>query len=159
MTENEITENGITEHTQFSGNYYETTVKDAAEHGKICILDMDMEVHVTFLFLVLPVFPSRKLNSSDANMIRGITQRVEQVKKTDLDARYLYLFPPSLEELERRLEGRGTDSKDSIKRKLERAKEEMEVSKTEGIYDRIVVNRDVSTAYNELEEFIFEGQM
>ena len=42
-----ITEGGFIEHAQFSGNYYGTSVqavKDVAEKGRICILDIEMEV-------------------------------------------------------------------------------------------------------------------
>lgn len=42
-----VEEGGFIEHAQFSGNYYGTSVKavkDVAEKGKICILDIEMEV-------------------------------------------------------------------------------------------------------------------
>jgi guanylate kinase len=39
---------------------------------------------------------------------------VKQVKRTDLNARFVFLAPPSLEELEKRLRGRGTETEDSL---------------------------------------------
>ena len=42
-----VEEGGFIEHAQFSGNYYGTStqaVRDVAERGRICILDIDMEV-------------------------------------------------------------------------------------------------------------------
>lgn len=42
-----VAENGFIEHAQFSGNHYGTSVqavKNVAEQGRICILDIEMEV-------------------------------------------------------------------------------------------------------------------
>ena len=42
-----MSKNGFIEHAQFGGNYYGTSVqavKDIAEKGRICILDIEMEV-------------------------------------------------------------------------------------------------------------------
>ncbi len=82
---------------------------------------------------------------------------MKQVKKKDLHARFLFLSPPSPEELERRLRGRGTENEDSLKKRLDQAVKEMEFSKQEGIHDRIVVNDDVDKAYAEMEDFILGG--
>ena len=44
-----IAQGGFIEHAEFSGNYYGTSVqaiKNVAEKGRICILDIEMEVHV-----------------------------------------------------------------------------------------------------------------
>jgi guanylate kinase len=76
ITDDGIIEHGIIKHTLSFGSSYETSVKvvkDAANKGRICILNMEMEVCAAFPFLGLPVFPSRKPNPSDANEIRDIT--------------------------------------------------------------------------------------
>ena len=42
-----VKEGGFIEHAQFGGNYYGTSVKavkDVAEQGRICVLDIEMEV-------------------------------------------------------------------------------------------------------------------
>lgn len=39
---------------------------------------------------------------------------VKQVKRSDIKARYVFIAPPSEEELEKRLRGRATDSESSI---------------------------------------------
>lgn len=42
-----VSKNAFIEHAQFGGNYYGTTVqavKDVAQKGKICVLDIEMEV-------------------------------------------------------------------------------------------------------------------
>ncbi|KKK24931.1 guanylate kinase [Aspergillus ochraceoroseus] len=82
---------------------------------------------------------------------------VKQVKKTDLNARFLFLAPPSVEELERRLRGRGTETEESLQKRLAQARNELEFSKQPGAHDQIVVNDDLETAYQELKDFIVDG--
>ena len=78
-------------------------------------------------------------------------------KKDDLNARFLFLSPPSLEILEQRLRGRGTDDEDSVKKRLDQAKVEMEFAEKGEIHERVVVNDDLDKAYKEVEEFIVDG--
>ena len=89
--------------------------------------------------------------------ILGISKGVKQVRKTDLNARFLFLSPPSLEILEKRLRGRGTDDEDSIRKRLDQASEEMAFAKEEGAHDKIVVNDDLDTAYRQVEEWVVDG--
>lgn len=84
-------------------------------------------------------------------------QGVKQVKRTDLNARFLFLAPPSLEELERRLRGRGTESEESLKKRLAQAKNELEYSQQPGAHDKIVVNDDLEKAYTEMRDWIVDG--
>ncbi|RJE25630.1 guanylate kinase [Aspergillus sclerotialis] len=124
-----VSQHGFIEHAQFGGNYYGTSVqavKDIAEKGRICILDIEME-------------------------------GVKQVKKTDLNARFLFLSPPSLEELERRLRGRETETDESVRKRLDQAKKELEFSKQPGSHDKLVVNNDLEKAYEELRDWIVDG--
>ncbi|KAL2121085.1 hypothetical protein VTJ04DRAFT_5112 [Mycothermus thermophilus] len=79
---------------------------------------------------------------------------VKQIQASKFPARFVFIAPPSEEELEKRLRGRGTESEDSIQKRLKQAKVELEYSKT-GIHDRIIVNDDLEKAYKELEEFVF----
>ncbi len=62
------------------------------------------------------------------------------------DACSIFVQPPSVEELERRLRGRGTDSEETIAKRV--AKAEFELSKATE-FDHIVVNDDLDTAVNE----------
>jgi guanylate kinase len=75
------------------------------------------------------------------------------VKKTDLNARFLFLQPPSVEILEQRLRGRGTDKEEAILQRLAQAKNEIEYSKTEGAHDHIIVNDDLENAWKEFRAF------
>jgi guanylate kinase len=78
---------------------------------------------------------------------------VKQVKKSDINARYVFIAPPSEEELEKRLRGRGTEKEESIQKRLTQAKLELEFAKT-GVHDKIIVNDDLEKAYKELEDFL-----
>jgi guanylate kinase len=61
------------------------------------------------------------------------------------------LQPPSLEELERRIRGRGTDAEAAIQRRLERAREELAAAAE---FDATLVNGDLELALAELEKLL-----
>lgn len=82
-----------------------------------------------------------------------MTQGVKQVKKTDLNARFVFLQPPSVEVLEKRLRGRGTDKEEAILERLKQAEKEIEYSQTPGVHDRIIVNDDLERAWIEFKNF------
>ena len=69
------------------------------------------------------------------------------VKAALPEAVTVFLSPPSWEELERRLRGRGTESAEKIERRLETARAEMA---TRDDYDAVVVNDDLDRAVNDL---------
>ena len=83
----------------------------------------------------------------------GYLQGVKQVKKTDLNARFLFLQPPSVAILEQRLRGRASDSEEAILARLKQAENEIAYSKTPGVHDRIVVNDDLEKAWVEFRAF------
>jgi len=78
---------------------------------------------------------------------------VKQLHKSHLHARYLFLAPPSFDELERRLRGRGTDTEDAIQKRLTQAKAEMDYAQEQGVHDKVVVNDELDRAYREVEAF------
>ena len=69
------------------------------------------------------------------------------IRKKMPDAISVFIMPPSFEELERRLLGRGTDSKEVIAARLETALSEI---KRAPEYDYIVVNGDIDTAVDDV---------
>jgi guanylate kinase len=74
-----------------------------------------------------------------------------QVRERLPDARLLFLLPPSLAELERRLRARGTDPPAEVQRRLEIARREMrELDR----FDYAVVNDDLERAVGVLEEVL-----
>src|SRR5262249_38352911 len=64
------------------------------------------------------------------------------------DAVTIFLLPPSFEELERRLRGRGLDSSTSIRKRLDAAIEELGYY---GVYDYALVNDDLDTCVENLK--------
>ena len=69
------------------------------------------------------------------------------IRKKLPDAISIFIMPPSFEELERRLMGRGTDSKEVIAARLETALKEINRAPE---YDYIVVNGDIDTAVDDV---------
>ncbi|KAH7323028.1 guanylate kinase [Stachybotrys elegans] len=80
---------------------------------------------------------------------------VKQVKRSSIDARYVFIAPPAPEELEKRLRARGTEDENSIRKRLDRSVQELEFGKTAG-FDKIIINDDLETAYKELEDFVYQ---
>ena len=76
-----------------------------------------------------------------------------QVKKAAPDAVLVFIMPPSMEELERRLRGRGDTSEEQIAMRLERAVWEMEQRHW---YDHVVVNDDAERCAEEILKIIAE---
>lgn len=72
-----------------------------------------------------------------------------QVRQTFPAGFQLFLKPPSFEELERRIRGRGTDSEEAIQRRLQRARVEL---MAEQEFDAALVNGDLEQALGELEQ-------
>ncbi len=81
-------------------------------------------------------------------------QGAELVKKSDLDAVYVFIAPPSMAELERRLRGRGTEKEEAIKTRLANAGKEMEKTKEDGFFNRVIVNDTIHTSYCSLKAVI-----
>lgn len=67
------------------------------------------------------------------------------------EAMSIFIQPPSVDELRKRLEGRGTDAPEVIKQRLERAEFELGFAKE---FDRIVVNDDLAKAQSEVYDLV-----
>ncbi len=65
----------------------------------------------------------------------------------------VFIAPPGMEELERRLRGRGTDSEETIQKRMANAAGEMA---RQGEFDRIIVNEDFARARAELDQAVRE---
>lgn len=82
------------------------------------------------------------------------TQQLYQ--KMEVDVVRVFILPPSLEELQRRLNGRGTDSPEVIAARMERAR--AEISHWDG-YDYVVINDDVESCYAQVCEILHAERM
>ena len=78
-------------------------------------------------------------------------QGAGQIKEKMPEAILIFLYPPSMEELERRLRQRGTESAASIERRLKRAEEEMELIQ---LYDYAVENDQIEMAVEKISAII-----
>ena len=74
-----------------------------------------------------------------------------QVKERLKDAVMIFIAPPTLVELERRLRGRGTDSEEKVQKRLARAREEIKAIPE---FDYVVVNDDLDRAYARIEAIL-----
>ena len=78
------------------------------------------------------------------------------VRRMRSDAVLIFIAPPSLEVLEERLRGRGTETEEQIKLRLERVSMEMALAAE---YDAVVVNDDLDQATDELDALITSFEM
>ena len=116
-----IDENQFAEWALVHGNYY-GTLKETLEtfwaQGKHVLLDIDVQGADS----LRRVYPNRCFS--------------------------VFIAPPSLEELERRLRGRKTDSEEAIQKRMINARDEM---KRQDEFDLILVNDVFDSAYEKLE--------
>lgn len=103
------------------GNYYGTakkTIEGAFSRGKSVLLDIDV-------------------------------QGADSLKKSYPDCNLrIFIAPPSMEELEKRLRARGTDTEETIQKRMTNAREEMAHAPD---FDHVIVNGDFDRAYSELK--------
>ncbi|XP_050080846.1 uncharacterized protein LOC126568419 isoform X2 [Anopheles maculipalpis] len=111
----------------FSGNMYGTSkkaVENVQHQGKVCVLDIEIE-------------------------------GVKQIRNSDrLNPLLVFVNPPSIEELERRLRGRQTETEESLQKRLNTARKEIEYGTEVGNFDVVVQNNNLKQAYEDLRNFI-----
>jgi guanylate kinase len=74
-----------------------------------------------------------------------------QVRKRMDRSRLIFVKAPTADDLEKRIRGRGAETDEQIRTRLETARKEMEL---EGSYDHVVLNDDVSRAVDDLVAYI-----
>ncbi|MFM7548160.1 MAG: guanylate kinase [Cyanobacteriota bacterium] len=121
--ERQVGEGGFLEWAEFAGNLYGTPRGPVEEH----------------LAAGRPVLLEIELEGA------------RQVRQSFPAAVQLFIKPPSFDELERRIRGRGTDSEEAIGRRLERARVEVAA---EGEFDAALVNADLNQACEQLERLM-----
>ncbi len=118
-----IDEGKFLEHAEFVGNYYGTPLDKVNEQ-----LDLGKEV-------ILEID------------VKGAMQ----VKKKVPECVLIFILPPSKEALYDRLKGRGTETEEVIRKRIETANEELLISKN---YDYAVINDKVDKAVDQIIEII-----
>jgi guanylate kinase len=81
-------------------------------------------------------------------------QGARQVRQSMPDAQFVFLAPPSIEELVQRLSGRGTESPESVAARLGRAQIELAA---EPEFDQVVINDDVDRAARRIAALLTEA--
>lgn len=92
-------------------------------------------------------YVTEKLMQGQNVILEIEVQGALQVKKLYPDGILIFLVPPNLEELGRRLTNRGTEDKEAINRRIHRALEEMEFVQE---YDYVVINDTVEQATEDI---------
>lgn len=113
----------LLEYAEYVGNYYGTSLKVIRD----------------------------KLDQGSDVLLDIEVQGAAKVRSKCPYAVLIFIIPPSLEELSRRLHGRNTDTEEVILRRLEKAKQECGEC---AHYDYIVVNDDVDTAAAEIQSIL-----
>ncbi|MEZ7874203.1 MAG: guanylate kinase [Bacteroidales bacterium] len=104
----------------------------------------------TFKSEVERVWGNGKIVLFDIDVMGGINLKKLYGEK----ALSIFIAPPSLEILRERLVKRSTDSPEAIEKRVAKAQKEMQFA---GNFDKILVNDDLQTALNEVEQIIREN--
>lgn len=96
-------------------------------------------------------YVEEKLNSGMNVLLDIEVQGARQVHEKMPDAVMIFIAPPSMDELRKRLEGRGTETERAIEARLIRAGQEY---KEANFYDYLIVNDDADRAATELDAII-----
>lgn len=119
-----ISENGFAEWAKVHDHYYGTShkvIEDAFRFHKSVLLDIDVQGAAS----LRKAFPKESFT--------------------------IFISPPSLGELEKRLRARGTDNEATIQKRLTNAKTEMEQAP---LFNHIVVNDSLDRSYRELAQLV-----
>lgn len=118
--ENMIENQELLEHAQFCGNYYGTPI----------------------------TYVESQLEEGKNIILEIEVQGAFQVKEKYNDAVLIFTMPPTLKELRRRLEFRGTEDAKTIDKRIKRAEEELELLPR---YDYLVINDTVEEAVKDID--------
>jgi guanylate kinase len=128
-----IAEDAFLEHALVHGNYYGTLkepIYQALRQNQCALLDIDV---------------------AGASQVRKFIENLPDTDPLRIGYIDIFINPPSMEALEARLRGRGTDSDAVIEKRLKNAEREMEQS---GLYMHQIVNDDLDVAYRRLCDII-----
>ena len=96
-------------------------------------------------------YVEKQLNAGKDVILEIEIQGAMKIKEKIPEAVLIFVTPPSVDELRRRLEGRGTETQKVIESRLSRAAEEAEGMED---YDYLLVNDDLEECVNELHRII-----
>lgn len=101
-----------------------------------------------------PLAYVEKMRNEGKNVILEIEIRgAKQVLEKCPDALSIYIVPPSIEELEKRLRARNSEDEETILKRISKAREEL---KDIDFYEHIVCNDDIEKAVQEIRQIILD---
>ena len=131
-------------------------ISDADFRKKIAAGEMLEHAEVFGILYGTALEEMRRIHGLGKNVLLEIdTQGWEQAKPKLTDYLSIFILPPSMEELWRRLERRGTEGRDVQLRRFMTAKDEIACG---SLYDRFIINDCVDTAYQKLEDTVIKGK-
>ena len=106
-----------------------------------------------FQYATLKSFVDEKINSGISVILDIDVQGFMQINRSLTEHTSIFILPPSFDELEKRLNTRGLDSKEVISKRLENALVELKSAK---LFDYIVLNDEFSKTIKTLSSILFE---
>lgn len=106
-----------------------------------------------FQYATLKSFVDEKINSGISVILDIDVQGFIQINRSLTKHTSIFILPPSFDELEKRLNTRGLDSKEVISKRLENALVELKSAK---LFDYIVLNDEFSKTIKTLSSILFE---
>ena len=95
-----------------------------------------------------------KIQQGKSVLLEIELEGARQIRTSFPEAMRIFILPPSMQELEQRLRGRGQDSEEAIARRLRRAEEEINAA---GEFDFKIVNDNFETALKDIEAALFSA--
>lgn len=95
-----------------------------------------------------------KIQQGKSVLLEIELEGARQIRTSFPQAMRIFILPPSMQELEQRLRGRGQDSEEAIARRLRRAEEEINAA---GEFDFKIVNDNFETALKDIEAALFSA--
>ena len=84
----------------------------------------------------------------------NIETAIKTFKQKKVEFNYIALLPPNIQELEKRLRERKTDNDDSINKRINYAKKEIQLINKNDFLNFVIINGDLDTSFNEFEKCI-----
>ncbi|MBR2207302.1 MAG: guanylate kinase [Synergistaceae bacterium] len=109
-------------------------------------------VHADF-YGTLKADVMKELEAGKSVLLEIDVQGALQVREKISDSILIFIAPPSIEELEKRLRDRHTETEENLKLRLNNARKELELKDK---YDYVVINDDLEIASRELRDLILK---
>ena len=127
--EAEVARGNFLEHNEVHGNFYGThkgAVREILQQGKVCILDID---------------------------VKGAMDIAKQAGK-EFKCHFVFIQTPTIEDLRERLVARGTETEETLAKRVAAAEKEMNMAKESGLFEKILLNDDKKRFLDEAVNYV-----